>query len=74
MEKGQVNLIAYIIRKLSKVKEPIMIRELVDFVNKMLEEDFFKIVKPTPPDLTMVDGFDVVWVLNRMYNAVFYQT
>jgi len=73
VEKGQVNLIAYIIRKLSKVKEPIMVRELVDCVNKMLEEDFFKIVKPTPPDLTMVDGFDVVWVLNRMYSAVFYQ-
>jgi len=26
-----------------------------------------------PPDLTVVDGFDVVWVLNRFYRAVFTQ-
>jgi len=46
--------------------------KLIDYVNKLVyESGFSAFVKPVPPYLTVADGFDVVWTLNRMYNAIF---
>ncbi|HIP25833.1 MAG TPA: hypothetical protein EYG81_05190 [Archaeoglobus profundus] len=68
----QVKFIAHVIKKLSNLKKPMEIRKLIDYVNKLVyESGFSAFVKPVPPYLTVADGFDVVWTLNRMYNAIF---
>ena len=70
VEKGQVKFIAQIVKKLSKPRKPLPIPRLVDYINRLIHEKGFKaFVDLIPPDLTMVDGFDVVWVLNRLYNS-----
>ena len=74
VEKGQVKFIASIIKRVSRVRKPMRIRELIDFINGLVSErSFSAFTDPVPPDLTVVDGFDVVWVLNRFYRAVFTQ-
>ena len=74
VEKGQVKFIAYIMKKLSTCREPMPVRELVNYINNIVsEKGFSAFVEPVPPDLTEVDGFDVVWVLNRFYRALFTQ-
>ncbi|HIQ02995.1 MAG TPA: ATP-binding protein [Desulfurococcales archaeon] len=74
VEKGQVKFIAHVIEKLSNLKKPMEIRKLIDYVNRLVFERGFSVfAKPVPPDLTVADGFDVVWTLNRMYNAIFIQ-
>ena len=70
VEKGQVKFIAQIVKKLSRPRKPLPIPRLVDYINRLICEKGFKaFVDLIPPDLTMVDGFDVVWVLNRLYNS-----
>ena len=70
VEKGQVKFIAQIVKKLSRPRKPLPIPRLVDYINRLIHEKGFKaFVDLIPPDLTMVDGFDVVWVLNRLYNS-----
>ena len=70
VEKGQVKFIAQIVKKLSRPRKPLPIPRLVDYINRLIGEKGFKaFVDLIPPDLTMVDGFDVVWVLNRLYNS-----
>jgi len=74
VEKGQVKLIAHIIKKLSKLKKPMYVKDMVKLIDNLLIKDGFSaFVNPVPPDLTIVDGFDVVWTLNRFYKAVFIQ-
>jgi len=74
VEKGQVKFITFIIRKISRIKKPMRVRELVDFINSLISKrSFSAFADPVPPDLTVVDGFDVVWVLNRFYKALFTQ-
>jgi len=77
VEEGQVKLIAHAVNKLAKVRDPIPVRDLVKQINKSLEREGFKAFAPTthvPPDLTWVDGLDIIWVLNRLPRAVFKQT
>ena len=72
VEVGQVKFIAITIRELSRlVKKPLRTNELMKYLNKVIKKEGFNIETPTPPDLTWVDAFDVLWVLNRLYNAVF---
>ncbi|HIP63345.1 MAG TPA: ATP-binding protein, partial [Archaeoglobus profundus] len=64
VEKGQVKFIAHVIRKLSNLEKPIEIRKLIEYVNRLVyEKGFSAFAQPVPPDLTVVDGFDVVWTL-----------
>ena len=75
VEKGQVKFIAHIVEKISQLKRPMSIHELINYINKLIyEKGFSGFVHPVPPDLTIVDGFDVIWVLNRLYNTVFTHT
>jgi len=70
VEKGQIKFIAQIVKKLSKPRKPLPIPRLVDYINRLIHEKGFKaFVDLIPPDLTMVDGFDAIWVLNRLYNS-----
>ena len=72
VEKGQVKLITNIIKHLVKPQKPLKVPEIIRYINEVLDSRGFEaFIKPVPPDLTWVDGFDVVWVLNRLYNAVF---
>ncbi len=74
VEKGQVKFIACIMKKLRSLRNPMSVRELVSYINNLIsEEGFSAFVEPVPPDLTEADGFDVVWVLNRFYRALFTQ-
>jgi len=75
VEKGQVKLIVCIVKKLANLERPMSIPELINYVNELISnKGFSAFIHPVPPDLTTVDGFDVVWVLNRLYNAVFIQS
>lgn len=75
VEKGQVKFIAYIVKKLANLERPMSIPKLINYVNELISnKGFSAFIHPIPPDLTTVDGFDVVWVLNRLYNAVFIQS
>ncbi len=72
VETGQVRLVAHIIKELSKPPKPMSVRELIKYVNERLSrEGFSAFTNPVPPDLTEVDGFDVVWTINRLYGANF---
>jgi len=76
VEEGQVRLIAHAVSKLARVREATPVRELVKRINWSLEREGFRAFAPTthvPPDLTWVDGLDIVWVLNRLPRAVFKQ-
>ncbi len=74
VEKSQVRLLAKIIKKFANPSKPLTITEIIEKINRLLEERGFEaFAKPVPPDLAYVDGFDVVWVLNRLYNASFKQ-
>ncbi len=74
VEEGQVKTIACILEKLSHVERTATIPDLIEQVNEMMSRRGFEsFTHPVPPDLTVVDGFDVVWVLNRLYNTVFTQ-
>ncbi len=72
VEAGQVRMIAHVIKYLSKPSRPMSIKELINYVNSKFSNEGFKAFSnPVPPDLTEVDGFDVVWVLNRVYKVEF---
>ena len=74
VEEGQVRLIAGVLRTLMRVGRGMSCGELKEFVNRELyKKSFAAFFDPVPPDLTWVDGFDVVWVLNRLLNAEFTQ-
>jgi len=74
VERGQVKLLAHIIERVSRIGKPMLVRNLVSHVNSLFRrEGFSAFTDIVTPDLTEVDGFDVVWVLNRLYNAVFTQ-
>ncbi|WFO74601.1 ABC-ATPase domain-containing protein [Desulfurococcaceae archaeon MEX13E-LK6-19] len=74
VETGQVKMIAQIIEYFAKNNVKYSSRELIEYIDKTLEEKGFKaFTRPIPPDLTMVSGFDVYWVLNRIPRAVFKQ-
>ncbi|OYT37467.1 MAG: ATP-binding protein [Desulfurococcales archaeon ex4484_58] len=75
VEKGQVKMIAYIIDYIVRKKITGTVEELIDYINKLFREKGFKAYTKTiiPPDLTWIDGLDVIWVLNRLYNTVFLQ-
>ncbi len=73
VERGQVRFASEIIKRLSS--KEIQVSEIVKYVNERFEkEGFSAFVKPVPPDLTEVDGFDIAWMLNRIYRAEFRQT
>lgn len=73
VEKGQVKFASEIIKDLSRKEN--QVQEIVKYVNERFErEGFSAFVRPIPPDLTEVDGFDVAWMLNRIYRAKFEQT
>jgi len=72
VEKGQINLIAHVLTVLKKPTKPMYVDELIEHFNKLLKERGFQaFADPVPPDLTIIDGFDLIWVLNRIYNASF---
>ena len=71
VEKGQVKTIAYVINYLCKRQIKKSVPELVEYINNVLSKGFTTLAKPVPPDLTIVNGLDVIWVLNRVLNAVF---
>ena len=74
VEKGQVNFIAHVLMSLRKPSEPMYVRELIEWINSAIKDKGFEaFVKPVPPDLALVDGIDVIWVLNRLRNASFSQ-
>lgn len=74
VEEGQVRLIAGVLRTLMRVGRGMSCGELREFVNRELyKKSFAAFFDLVPPDLTWVDGFDVVWVLNRLLNAEFTQ-
>ena len=76
VEEGQVRLIAHAVSKLARIRGPTPVRELVKRINESLKREGFKAFAPpthVPPDLTWVDGLDVVWVLNRLPRAIFKQ-
>lgn len=74
VESGQVRFIARIIEHIARKPVVSTSREFVGNLDKVLEEKGFKAyVNPVPPDLTMVSGLDVYWVLNRIPRAVFRQ-
>ncbi len=72
IEKTQVKMIAAIINKIKNVEEPMEITTLMNYIDRAFTVKGFKVfIDPVPPDLAFVYGRDVVWVLNRLYNAVF---
>ncbi len=72
VERGQVKLIAYTIKNVCRKVSGIGVRELIKYINSLYRERSFSgVVYPVPPDLTMVDGFDIIWVLNRLYKSLF---
>ena len=74
VERGQVRLLALMVERLASPRRPLSVSEIPDAVEeKLLREGFRAFASPVPPDLTYVAGFDLVWVLNRMYNAIFVQ-
>ncbi|MCD6488752.1 MAG: ABC-ATPase domain-containing protein [Desulfurococcales archaeon] len=74
VEKTQVRFLAYIIRRIAYMGKPIEVNELAKHVDDVINKKGFEaFAKPVTPDLAMVTGFDVVWVLNRFYNSIFRQ-
>ncbi len=76
VEEGQVKLLAYAVSRLAGMREEVPVDTLIKRVNESLRREGFKAFAPAthvPPDLTWVDGIDVVWVLNRLPRAVFKQ-
>jgi len=71
VEKGQVKTIAYVINYLCRKRIKKSVPELVKHINDVLSKGFSALAKSVPPDLTMINGLDVIWVLNRVLNAVF---
>jgi len=70
VEAGQVRLIAHILRRLSRLNNAITFEKLVKVIEKELKTKGFKAYSnPVPPDLTMVDPLDVIWVINRLFRA-----
>jgi len=70
IEQGQVKLIAHIINQIKKPKTPQTIPQLKATIKQKLKT-FKNITQPVPPNLTIVDPIDVIWILNRLYNVVF---
>ena len=74
VEVGQVRLLALIIKELARMDKSMLMQEVVKYVNSKLESEGFKaFTKVVPPDLTVVDGLDVAWVINRLYRALIKQ-
>ncbi len=74
VEKGQVKLLALMVERLASPSKPLRVSDIPGMVEeKLAVEGFRAFARPVPPDLTYVAGFDLVWALNRMYNAVFSQ-
>ena len=74
IEEGQVKTIKYIITWLINQRRPKSCKEVIKEIDNMLINKGFKaIANPVPPDLAWVSGIDVVWVLNRIDNAMFKQ-
>lgn len=72
VENGQVKMITVILRWIIRNKINGSTKNLVNTINEVFaEKGFAGFTDNVPPDLSWVDGLDVVWVLNRMYNAVF---
>lgn len=72
VENGQVRMIATILRWIIRNKISCPTGKLVEIINNVFyEKGFAGFTKTVPPDLSWVDGLDVVWTLNRVYNAVF---
>ncbi len=75
IEKSQVKMIALIIEWIQRNKIHASPRELAEKIDKKFQHQGFKAFTrgKIPPDLAEVRGLDVIWVLNRTYNAVFRQ-
>ena len=74
VEVGQVRLLALIIKELAKTNKPMLMKEVVRYVNdKLRNEGFRAFTKVVPPDLTIINGLDVVWAINRLYRALIKQ-
>ena len=74
IEEGQVKTIKYVIKWLINRRRPKSCKEIIEEIDNMLINVGFKaIANPVPPDLAWVSGIDVVWVLNRIDNAMFKQ-
>ena len=71
-ESGQVKLIARAISKLSDLKQPIIMFDLIHKLRSELMSEGFRTFyrgMDVPPDLTWVDPLDIAWVINRLRNA-----
>ncbi len=72
VEKAQVKMIATIIDKIKNIEEPMNTITLMNYIENLFTMRGFRaFTNPVPPDLAAVQGRDVLWVLNRLYNAVF---
>ncbi|ABN69703.1 conserved hypothetical protein [Staphylothermus marinus F1] len=72
IENGQVKMIATILKWVIREKITGSTRKLVETINNVFQEKGFSgFTKVVPPDLSWVDGLDVVWAINRLYNVVF---
>ncbi len=77
VESGQAKLIAKAISKLSGIKQPVRMAELIDELrNELMSKGFKALYRgiDVPPDLTWVDPLDIAWVINRLRNAIIKQT
>ncbi|WP_245521895.1 ABC-ATPase domain-containing protein [Staphylothermus hellenicus] len=72
IENGQVKMIATILKWIIREKINGSTRELVETINNVFREKGFRgFTSMVPPDLGWVDGLDVAWTINRLYNVVF---
>ena len=72
VEEGQVKFIASIIAWLCKKNIKGYVRDIVGLINDLMRSrGFSAFVSPVPPDLTIVDGFDVMSTINRLYRSMF---
>ncbi len=75
VEHGQARYISVVIRWLNRrIRDGIPVQQIPELIDKTYKAKGFKAyTDPVPPDLTWAMGMDTVWVLNRLYNAVFKQ-
>lgn len=70
VEEGQVRLAAHIIRAYVRPGKTYKIAELIEEIRARLRSyGFNSYADPIPPDLTLVDPLDIIWVINRLFNV-----
>ncbi|MCE4605770.1 MAG: ABC-ATPase domain-containing protein [Desulfurococcales archaeon] len=69
VEEGQVKFTAHAIRLILKRGHGESFRDIAHWIDSSLDTSGFDYyAKPVPPDLVETKGFDVAWMLNRLYN------